>query len=206
MLYSYTIEKAIRAATVLHAGQVCAGKVPYPYITHIFAVAMIVSDYTNDENTIVASLLYDTLGATGYRPKDLENDFGAPVRSIVSSIAKPTFPPGDTAALLEAQRAYVKNLKSAPEEGLLILAASTTHTMRAVVEEYVDDIDGFIVQFGRGTDGELFWYQEISNALNRKLTNSILSEFNDVFTEYKNFIHHVSEETTARAKTIHAHA
>lgn len=56
-MYSFAIEQAIRAASVLHKDQVRKGQVPYPYITHLFAVSMIVSDYTEDENTIVAALL-----------------------------------------------------------------------------------------------------------------------------------------------------
>ena len=73
MSYSYAIEQAIRAASVLHKDQIRKGSVPYPYVTHLFAVAMIVSDYTSDEDTIVAALLHDTLEDTDYTEEELED-------------------------------------------------------------------------------------------------------------------------------------
>ena len=66
MAYSYRIEQAIKAASVLHREQVRKGSVPFPYITHLFAVAMIASDYTDDEDVIVAALLHDTIEDTDY--------------------------------------------------------------------------------------------------------------------------------------------
>ena len=45
MMYSFKIEQAIRAAAVLHNGQVRKGVSPYPFITHLVAVAFLLSDY-----------------------------------------------------------------------------------------------------------------------------------------------------------------
>ena len=89
MAYSYAIEQAIRAASVLHKDQVRKGQVPYPYMTHLYAVALIVSDYTDDDDTIVAALLHDTLEDTDYEEKELEDDFGGGVRDIVVSLTEP---------------------------------------------------------------------------------------------------------------------
>lgn len=195
MRYTYAIEKAIRAASVLHAGQVRKGPVPYPYVTHLFAVAMIVSDYTDNENTIVASLLHDTLSDTDYTPVELEDDFGGAIKDIVVSITESDHASTDLKVIAEQQRIFLKKLKDAPEEGLIVLAADKIHTMRTIVEEYLEDIPSFTSDFGPNQDEQLFFYQEISNALNRKLRSAILAEFNDVFTEYKNFIHAVKDKT-----------
>ncbi len=43
-------------------------------------------------------------------------------------------------------------------------------------------------------DERLLIYQEFSNILNRRLKNAILSEFNSVFTEYKNFLQDVQKK------------
>ena len=60
-MYSYRIEQAIRAATILHKGQLRKGSVPIPYVSHLFAVAMIAGDYTDNEDVLIAALLHDTL-------------------------------------------------------------------------------------------------------------------------------------------------
>ncbi|HEU4677493.1 MAG TPA: HD domain-containing protein [Candidatus Paceibacterota bacterium] len=191
MAYSYAIEQAIRAASVLHKDHVRKGPVPYPYMTHLFAVAMIVADYTTDEDTIVASLLHDTLEYTDYTEDELGDDFGGPVKELVLSVTEPLYDKSDRKASAEARKAYVKQLKDASERALVIVAADRIHTMRSAIEEYLDDHSGFVAEFGTDLEDSLLQYQEISNTLNRNLKNAILAEFNSVFTEYKNFIRDV---------------
>ena len=82
-MYSYKVEQAIRAATILHQDQLRMGSVPLPYISHLMAVVLILSDYTNDEDTIVAALLHDTLEDTDYTLDELREDFGGPVAELV---------------------------------------------------------------------------------------------------------------------------
>lgn len=195
MRYTYAIEQAIRAATVLHAGQVCKGPVQYPYITHLFAVAMIVSDYTDDEDTIVSALLHDSLSDTDYTAQELEDDFGGTVRDMVVSITETHHEKPSAREIADEQKAFLKTLKEAHEGALIVLAASKIHSMRSVVADYLEDMTAFIADHGTDQEAHLFFYQEISNMLNRKLSNAILAEFNDVFTEYKNFIHEVKRKT-----------
>ena len=194
MSYSYAIEQAIRAASVLHKDQVRKGQVPYPYITHLTAVAMIVSDYTDDEDTIVASLLHDTLEDTDYTEKELEDDFGGNVKDIVCSITEPKISDKEPSSIEAQKKQYLKQLANASERALVVVAADKIHNMRSIVEEYFDDHSGFMADFGTSLDDRLLVYQEISNTLNRKLHNAILSEFNSVFTEYKNFLHDVENK------------
>jgi (p)ppGpp synthase/HD superfamily hydrolase len=194
MAYSYAIEQAIRAASVLHKDHVRKGRVPYPYITHLFAVTLIVSDYTNDENTLVAALLHATLEDTDYTEKELEEDFGGPVREIVHAISDIRDSYHNKADQEAYEKQYFKRLRSAREESLIVLAANKIHEMRSIVEEYYEDHSAFIAEYGDELENILFRYQEISNVLNRSLKNAILSEFNSVFTEYKNFIHDVEEK------------
>ncbi len=194
MAYSYAVEQAIRAATVLHKDHVRKGSVPYPYVTHLYAVAMIVSDYTNDENTIVAALLHDTLEDTDYTEKELEDDFGGVVRDIVVSITEPRDTDTTRNSISEKKKQFLKQLRDASERALVIVAADKIHNMRSIVEEYCENYSGFIADFGASLDERLFVYQEISNTLNRNLKNDILTEFNSVFTEYKNFLHDVDKK------------
>ncbi len=194
MSYSFAVEQAIRAASVLHKDQVRKGAVPYPYITHLFAVAMIVADYTDEEDTLVASLLKDTLEDTDYTEKELEDDFGGTVKEIVVSITEKKPRTTDPKEISELKKVYLKKLKTASERALVIVAGDEIHHMRSVVEEYYEDHSGYIAEFGTALNEHILHYQEISNTLNRNLKNAILAEFNSVFTEYKNFIHDVEKK------------
>ena len=190
MKYSYRIEQAIRAAAILHKNQVRKGSAPLPYVTHPYAVAMIVSDYTDDEDTIIASLLHDTIEDTDYTFEELQQDFGPMVRTYVEGI---TQAPGvDTEEGYESwtqqKKAYVETLKEAPVPSLLVAAADKIHNMRSVIEEYYDNYARFRGDFGGTFNDRIMVYQKISNVLNRRLKNEIIHEFNHVFDEYKDFI------------------
>jgi (p)ppGpp synthase/HD superfamily hydrolase len=193
MSYSYAVEQAIRAASVLHKDQVRKGEVPYPYITHLYAVAMLVGDYTDDENVIVAALLHDTLEDTDYTEEELREDFGGPVADIVRTLTEPKVG-GEYPDIAAQKKQYLKQLKGASPEALIVAAADKIHNMRSIVEEYYDNHSGFLAHFGTALNDRIRIYQEISNILNRSLKNAILAEFNSVFNEYKNFITDVEKK------------
>jgi (p)ppGpp synthase/HD superfamily hydrolase len=186
MHYSYRIEQALRASAILHKDQVRKGEVPYPYVTHTFAVALIVSDYTDKEDIIVASLLHDTLEDTDYTRDELHEDFGPNIALIVESVTNPPAPQGES--WVDTKKRYLKKLKDAPADALMVAAADKIHNMRTMVEAYYDKEDQLLADFGGSLSERLMMYQEISNIFNRKLNNAILSEFNHVFEEFKQFV------------------
>lgn len=193
MAYSYRVEQAIRAAAVLHKEQIRKGQAPFPYVTHLFAVAMLVSDYTDDEDVIVTALLHDTIEDTDYTPKELQDDFGGIVRDMVLSITQEEYSSEQKLSWKESKKEYLKRLKKASQGALIVAAADKIHNMRCIVEEYYDNHSKFLADFGGSLDDRILMYQEISNVFNSKLRNGILAEFNHVFTEYKNFIKNVQK-------------
>lgn len=187
-MYTYRIEQALRAITILHKDQVRKGSIPIPYVSHLFAVAMIAIDYTDDEDVMIAALLHDTLEDTDYTPAELEKDFGGKVREYVEFLTEPQGTDKKTYSWKETKVLYAKKLRKAPQESLIVAAADKIHNMRSMVEEYYDDHARFMKEFSGSIEDRLTQYQDISNALNRNLKNNILNEFNHVFTEYKNFL------------------
>lgn len=187
-MYSYRIEQALRAATILHKDQVRKGSVPMPYVSHLFAVAIIAIDYTKNEDVLIGALLHDTLEDTDYTAQELQDDFGGKVREIVEALTEPHDTEKRTYTWKEIKAKYAKQLESAPQESLLIAAADKIHNMRAMVEEYFDDHSRFLKDFSGSLDDRLEQYQAIADVLNNKLKSDILNEFNHVFTEYKSFI------------------
>lgn len=190
-MYSYRLEQAIRAAAVLHKDQLRRGRAPLPYITHLAAVAWLVNDYTDKEDTVIAAWLHDTLEDTDYTEAELEEDFGEKVCKLVLTVSEPKEKDGKKLSLKEKRGAYLEKIKSGPEEALIISAADKIHNMRTIVEQYYDDHARFLADFPASLDESAMRYQELSNILNRRLTNDIIAEFNHVYTEYKNFLAHV---------------
>lgn len=187
-MYTYKLEQAIRAVTVLHEDQLRRGTIPLPYVSHLFAVLMILRDYTTDEDTLVAGLLHDTLEDTDYTLAELKEDFGGPVAEIVLAVTEPKGEEGERLNWLERKRGYLKQLKRADERALMVSAADKIHNFRSTVEEYHDAHARYLEDFGRRLDERMEIYQTLSNILNARLKNDILHEFNNTFTEYKNFL------------------
>ncbi len=187
-MYSYRIEQAIKAASILHKDQVRKGEVPIPYVSHLYAVMLIAHDYTDDEEVLIACLLHDTLEDTDYTAKELQEDFGGYVREIVEGVTEPQDDADHQYSWKERKQRYAKRLRKAPEGSLIVAAADKIHNMRTIVEEYLDDHNRFMTEFGGSLDDRIEQYRDIHDLLNKRLKNGILNEFNHVFSEYSNFI------------------
>ncbi len=192
-MYSYRIELAIKAACILHKDQVRKGSVPIPYISHLFAVTTILMDYTEDEDVFIAAILHDTLEDTDYTPKELQDDFGGKVREFVEALTEPQSSKDKSYTWKEQKQQYAKHLHKAPKEALLIAAADKIHNMRSIVEEYHNDHSRFLSEFQGSLEDRVAIYQDIADAINEGLDNKIISEFNHVFDEYKNFVNNVKK-------------
>ena len=192
-MYSYRIEQAIRAAAVLHKDQFRKGSMPFPYVTHLVATAFTLIDYTDDEDVIISALLHDSLEDTDYTIDELQEDFGGRVREIVETVTEPRNTPERKISWREKKLIYVKQLKKGSQEALLVAAADKIHNFRTIVEDYYDNHDSFIQDFGKNFEERIEVYQEIADAINGRLESRILDEFNHVFEEYKEFLHNIKE-------------
>lgn len=199
-MYSYRIEQAIRAASVLHKDQLRKGSMPFPYITHLIATAFTLLDYTQDEDVIIAALLHDTLEDTDYTIEELEEDFGGRVREFVEAVTEPPSTAENRISWREKKAIYTKLLKKGPREAVMIAAADKMHNFRTIVEDYSDEPERFAQDFGSNYEERLVVYQEIANVINNRLDGTILSEFNYVFDEFKEFLE--KAETMANNKYL----
>lgn len=191
-MYSYRVEQAIRAASVLHKDQIRKGSMPFPFVTHLMATAFTLIDYTTDEDVIVSALLHDTLEDTDYTFEELREDFGARVADIVLTLTEQRHTPqGEPISWKERKLSYARQIKRGPEEALLVAAADKIHNFRTTVEDYADAHDRFYQDFGKNFDDRLEVYQVIANAINSRLKSPILAEFNHVFDAYKDFLNEV---------------
>jgi (p)ppGpp synthase/HD superfamily hydrolase len=197
-MYTYKIEQAIKATAVLHLDQVRKGVANLPFVTHPMSVMTILRDYTEDENTLVAALLHDTVEDTDYTLDEMKEDFGKEVADLVSTITEPCYSGERKLTWLEVKQAYAKQIKNGSKEAAMISAADKTHNFRTMIEDYYEHHEEFIRDFGPNLDNRLEAYQNISNAINNRLSDGIVHEFNQTFVAYKKFILDVKETYTKR--------
>jgi GTP diphosphokinase / guanosine-3',5'-bis(diphosphate) 3'-diphosphatase len=80
------IERAYGIARKAHEGQ--KRKSGEEYITHPVAVSMILAELGLNEETIIASLLHDTVEDTPYSLEQLRLDFGVEIGNLVDGVTK----------------------------------------------------------------------------------------------------------------------
>ena len=77
------IQKAIKIAAEKHAGQVRQVD-GLPFVVHLFEVAWVLSNYSNDENVIAAGLIHSVVNnVDDYSLVDIKNDFGELIMAMV---------------------------------------------------------------------------------------------------------------------------
>lgn len=190
-MYSYRIEQAIKAATVLHDGQFRKGPVAVPFVSHVLSVAMLVRDYTDDEATIVAAILHDTLEDTDYTAEELSEDFGNDVTELILALTEPSRT--EVTDWSERKIIYAEQIKNAPLAAVQICAADKMHNFRSMVEDYYHNHQAFLQDFGKRIDTRLEAYQRIANVVNARLDGPIINEFNHVFETYKEFLYEIKK-------------
>ena len=80
------VERAFEVARTAHVGQ--TRKSGEDYITHPVEVTQILIDLGLDQETIIASLLHDTVEDTPYSLDQLRSDFGDQIASLVDGVTK----------------------------------------------------------------------------------------------------------------------
>jgi (p)ppGpp synthase/HD superfamily hydrolase len=152
------------------------------------ATVLILSDYTDSEDTIVAAFLHDALEDTDYTLEELREDFGGPVAELVLSLTEPKTSGNAKLSWLDRKKAYIKQLKNGSQAALMIAAADKAHNFRTIVEEYHEDHKRFIQDFGPQLEDRMEAYQGMANVINSRLKSDIVHEFNHTFKEYKQFL------------------
>ena len=131
-MFTNKINLALKIAAKVHQGQNRKGT-DIPYISHPVAVGMIISQYTNDETTIVAGILHDILEDVNpdiYSETDMRRDFGDEITDIVKDVSEPKTAGQPKLLWKERKKSYLKRLGSSYYiETYFVVAADKIHNL-----------------------------------------------------------------------------
>ena len=188
------IQKAINLAARLHRDHTRIG-LNLPYIVHPYSVACLVSEYSDDENLICAALLHDVLeDVEGYDFKELSRDFGNQVAELVKEVTEDRTDLEESWTLRDSWKkrkaAYLKNLRSASKEALLICAADTTHNLQSLKETYLLNNKKAIKNFQASVEDKVVFYGKVAAIIANRLKSGIVvklkvahQEMHDILAE-----------------------
>ena len=171
LTWTPTVDRALAVAARCHAGQTRKDD-PTPYIAHPVAVAMIVSDFTTDEDVVVAALLHDVLEdvpPSVYSAADMTADFGERVTEMVRGVSEEKTAGQETPPWRVRKEGYLAQLADDSPECLLISAADKIHNLRSMVAAHGRLGDAMWELFTAGPDEKLWFYRAIADTVGERL-------------------------------------
>jgi len=188
MKLTENILKALNFSADKHFGQKRKSS-KLPYIVHPFSVAIILSNYTSDEDIIVAGLLHDVIeDVEGCGYEDLKKYFGEKVADIVQGISenKEAYEGvSDRESWQDRKEEYIENLKNDSLESLLICAADKIHNLRSMMMIYKEQGDAMWSDYNAPLEKQIWYYDAVLKILKEKLDSEIVGELEENFEEFK---------------------
>jgi len=157
-IFTGRTERAIALAVRAHDTQVRKGDPRLPYIVHPVTVALILSRYTTDEDTIIAGLLHDTIEDTLVTQEEIEQAFGAKVRDMVLDVTEPDLP----SLSWETKKArYLRRLQTAPRGSLLVAGADKIANLVSILSAHATSGDALFERFNAPLAVKVGFYRKV---------------------------------------------
>ncbi len=188
------INEAIKLASHLHRNQVRRDKNSTPYASHLVSVAMLISSVTEDEDTIIAGLMHDSLEDVPlYTYERLKEDCGEVVAEIVKHVTEPLDAnKGDDEQLpwLTRKEEYLNNLRSGDEKSAIVSAADKIHNTESFVEELVREGSDFLVRFDSSIRNRVWFHEQVLEIVTEKLggDNALVKRLALSVDDFRKFI------------------
>jgi (p)ppGpp synthase/HD superfamily hydrolase len=172
------IDRAIGLAAALHRDQ--ARKIGgQPYVSHPFAVALILSDCVDDQDVLAAALLHDVLeDVSGYDQDRMRADFGDRVTDLVLQVSEdkdPNVKSDARATWRDRKEGYLRGLLRHSPEAVMISAADKFHNLKGMNDGLEKDGRAVLDRFNAGQDDQVWFYRQIAEIVERRLPGHELS-------------------------------
>ena len=172
--YSDRINHALAFAAKHHDRQVRKGT-RLPYLTHPANVAIILTRYGRDEDTVIAGILHDVIEdcvRENYTREMLEqrigDKFGEAVLDTVLTVTQRNVDDeGNDLSSDERKDDYLERLSGASESARWVCAADKLHNAGTIVADLKRTIDPGTVwsRFNAGRGGTVRWYRHVYERL-----------------------------------------
>jgi len=172
--YSDAINHALAFAAKHHDRQVRKGT-KLPYLTHPANVAVILTRYGRDSDTVVSGILHDVIEdcvGEGYTRQMLEqrigDKFGAKVLDTVLAVTyRKLDDDGVELSGDDRKEDYLERLAGASEEARWVCAADKVHNAATIISDLRRTVDPETIwgRFGGGRVGTGRWYRQVYERL-----------------------------------------
>lgn len=191
--YSDRLNHAFAFAAKHHDRQVRKGT-RMPYLTHPANVAVILTRYGCEEDTVIAGILHDVIEdcvREGWSREMLEDriasKFGDDVLATVLAVTKRRVDDdGIEFSRDEAKADYLERLGNASESARWVCAADKVHNAGSILADLRRTIDTETVwgRFNGGREGTMQWYRGVRDRLTELgFSGSILDELSALVAE-----------------------
>jgi (p)ppGpp synthase/HD superfamily hydrolase len=191
--YSDVVNHAFAFAAKHHDRQVRKGT-KLPYLTHPANVAVVLTRYGRDNDTVVAGILHDVIEdcvRDGYTRDMLEqrigDKFGAKVLETVLAVTYRRLDDDGIELSSEERKAdYLERLSEASENARWVCAADKIHNAASIVSDLRRTVDPETVwsRFNSGKSATASWYRQVFDRLREVGFDApIMSELDQVSTE-----------------------
>jgi len=154
------INRAIEVAAKAHEGQVRKGT-DIPYISHPYAVGMMLAEAGCSPDVVAAGILHDTVEDTYVTLDYLRANFGEKIASIVEGCSEPH----KSAAWEERKKHTLEYLRTAPWEVRVVACADKLHNVRSIANDYRQVGNAVWQRFKRGKREQEWYYRGLVEAL-----------------------------------------
>ncbi|KKI90512.1 phosphohydrolase [Bacillus sp. SA1-12] len=181
------IEQAINFAAAAHDGQTRKAT-NIPYITHPFAVGMLLQKEQCTDEVIAAGILHDTIEDTSATYEDLENQFGKQIARLVLAASE-----RDKSLPWEQRKQHtIDALKHAGLDEIKIITADKLHNLRSIHADLIIQGEKIWERFNRGKRDQQWYYTGIIKALSpRRNEFALIGELEkEVESVFGSHFHH----------------
>ena len=166
-MFSFAIERALRAAHAAHQGQTRKGG-DVPYVVHPLHAAVMLARLGGSETAIQAALLHDVVeDCEEWTVERVADEFGVEVAGIVAELTE------DKSLTWEARkRAAVEHVAHLSPDALLVKAVDKLHNLETLVSDLsvADDPGAVWDSFSRGPEETLAMSRALVDALAPRVT------------------------------------
>jgi (p)ppGpp synthase/HD superfamily hydrolase len=191
--YSDVINHALAFAAKHHDRQVRKGT-KLPYLTHPANVAIILTRYGRDNDTVVAGILHDVIEdciRDGYTREMLEQRIGDKFGpTVLDTVLAVTYRRHDDDGVElsgeDRKEDYLERLGTASEQARWVCAADKVHNASSIVADLRRTVDPETVwnRFGGGKSGTARWYRQVYDRLREVgFTAPIMAELDQASAE-----------------------